>query len=140
MDRNALSLVEQQPLLGGKASLAMPELPGIASIDREDIGQVARLMDLILLEKLSQGHALHKIATTLDTGELIEAVCAQIAGEPGETPVSELIEAWKSWPEPDFSRPALTPSHCCSLGRYVAGVVADIMATRLEQALARQEG
>jgi hypothetical protein len=79
------------------------------------------------------------VAKTLDVGELIAAVCEQLRGEPGNTPLSDLIAAWLQMPQFDWQRPLITPLQADAVGRYVAGVVSVVIAQAIAQALARED-
>jgi hypothetical protein len=79
------------------------------------------------------------VAQRLDVGELITAVCEQLQGESGDTPLSHLVETWLAWPQWDWQHPLLSPSMCESLGRYVAGTAALVVEQAIEMALARED-
>jgi hypothetical protein len=79
------------------------------------------------------------VAKRLDAGELIAVVCDQIRGEAGDTPLATLVEDWLAYPQWDWQRPLLTPMQAESVGRYVAGVAAGVIAQAMEAALARED-
>jgi hypothetical protein len=79
------------------------------------------------------------VAQRLDVGELIATVCAQLQGESGNTPLSALLEEWRAWPQFDWAHPLVRPSTCEALGRYVAGVAAQVVEHAIAQALARED-
>jgi hypothetical protein len=79
------------------------------------------------------------VAKRLDAGELISAVCDQLAGESGDTPLATLIEDWLACPQWDWQHPLITPMQAESVGRYVAGVAAAVVAQAIAQALARED-
>jgi hypothetical protein len=87
-------------------------------------------------EKLWQHYC--AVAQRLDVGELITAVCHELRGEPGHTPLSALIEEWLAWPQFDWQHPLIRPSTCESLGRWLAGLVAEVLQRAIETALARE--
>jgi hypothetical protein len=78
-----------------------------------------------------------RIARSLDVGELITAICNQLRGESGDTPLSALLEDWLQLPQWDWQHPLITPMQAESVGRYVAGVAAEVVAQAITQALAR---
>jgi hypothetical protein len=80
-----------------------------------------------------------RVAKTVDVGELLAGVCAQLRGEPGDTPLSALVDDWLAWPQFDWQHPLLTPQQAESVGRYVAGVVALVVAQAIGRALARED-
>jgi hypothetical protein len=75
----------------------------------------------------------------LDVGELIAAICEQIRSESGDTPLAQLIEDWRRWPQFDWQRPLITPMQAESVGRWLAGIAAQVMAHAIAQALARED-
>jgi hypothetical protein len=79
------------------------------------------------------------VAKRLDVGELITAVCTQLRGESGDTPLSDLLETWVQMPQWDWQHPLVAPSTCESLGRYVAGVAAAVVEQAIAQALQRTQ-
>jgi hypothetical protein len=79
------------------------------------------------------------VAQRLDVGALITAVCEQLRGEPGETPLSALLEDWKALPQWDWQHPLITPMQAERVGRYVAGVAAAVVEQAIAQALARED-
>jgi hypothetical protein len=79
------------------------------------------------------------VAKRLDVGELLAAVCEQLRGEPGPTPLSTLVEEWLAWPQFDWAHPLVTPATCERLGRYVAGVAALVVERAIATALSRED-
>jgi hypothetical protein len=79
------------------------------------------------------------VAQRLDVGELITAVCDQLRGESGDTPLAQLLEEWRAWPQFDWQHPLITPMQAESVGRYVAGLAAQVVAQAITQALARED-
>jgi hypothetical protein len=75
-------------------------------------------------------------AKTLDVGELHNAVCEALRGEPGDTP---LLDEWLSFPQWDWDHPLITPMQAERVGRYVAGVAAEVVGRAIAQAFARAE-
>jgi hypothetical protein len=80
-----------------------------------------------------------RVAKTVDVGELLAAVCAQLRGEPGPTPLSTLVEDWLALPQWDWQHPLVTPATCERLGRYVAGVCAQVVERAIAVALSRED-
>jgi hypothetical protein len=80
-----------------------------------------------------------RVAKGLDAGDLIAAVCDQLRGEPGDTPLSDLIETWLQMPQWDWQHPLVAPSTCERVGRYVAGVAATVVEQAIAAALARAQ-
>jgi len=79
------------------------------------------------------------VAKTLDVGELVTAVCEQLRGEPGDTALSDLIEEWLHTPQWDWQHPLITPMQAERVGRFVAGVRAQVVERAIAQALARED-
>jgi hypothetical protein len=77
------------------------------------------------------------VAQQLDVGEVITAICDQLRGESGDTPLSDLIETWVQMPQWDWQHPLIRPSTCESLGRYLAGLAAQVIEQAITQALQR---
>ena len=80
-----------------------------------------------------------RVAQTLDAGELLSTVCDQLRGEPGPTPLATLVDDWLALPQWDFEHPLITPMQAESVGRYVAGVAAQVIAQAIATALARED-
>jgi hypothetical protein len=80
-----------------------------------------------------------QIARSLDAGELMAAVCDRMRGESGDTPLAALIEEWLTWPQFDWAHPLVPPSRCEALGKYIAGVAAQVVEQAIERALARAD-
>jgi len=79
------------------------------------------------------------VAKRLDVGALIAAVCDQVHDESGDTPLAQLLEEWLAWPQFDWQHPLVAPSVCERLGRYVAGVAAQVVEQAIAQALQRAQ-
>jgi hypothetical protein len=79
------------------------------------------------------------VAKTLDAGDVLATLCEQLRGEPGPTPLAALIDDWLAEPQWDWQHPLITPMQAESVGRYVAGVVAEVLARAIAVALAREE-
>jgi hypothetical protein len=79
------------------------------------------------------------IAKRLDAGELLASICESIRQEPGPTPLATLVEDWLALPQWDFEQPLITPMQAESVGRYVAGVGAQVIAQAIAMALARED-
>jgi hypothetical protein len=77
------------------------------------------------------------VAQRLDVGALIAAVCDQLRGESGETPLAQLLEEWRAWPQFDWQHPLVRPSTCEALGRWLAGLAAQVIEQAITQALQR---
>jgi hypothetical protein len=77
------------------------------------------------------------VAQRLDVGALIAAVCDQVRGESAETPLAQLLEEWRAWPQFDWQHPLVRPSTCEALGRWLAGLAAQVIEQAITQALQR---
>lgn len=79
------------------------------------------------------------VAKRLDVGELLIAISDQLRGESGDTPLAALLEEWLAWPQFDWAHPLITPMQAESVGRYVTGVVAEVLQQAIATALARED-
>jgi hypothetical protein len=77
------------------------------------------------------------VAKRLDAGEIINLIGDEIMGEPGETPISALVDAYLAHPEPDWDRPLLSAYHAESIGRYVGAIAAKIVEREIGRAVDR---
>jgi hypothetical protein len=80
-----------------------------------------------------------RVAQSLDTGDVLATLCAQLRGEPGPTPLATLVEDWLALPQWDWQHPLITPLQAESVGRYVAGVAAQVIAQAIAVALSRED-
>jgi len=79
------------------------------------------------------------VARQLDVGEVIAAVCQDIAGEPGETPLSTFIDTQLALPQYDPWHPLVTPTECERLGRWLAGLVCAQIHRHVGVAMSRED-
>jgi hypothetical protein len=80
-----------------------------------------------------------RVAKRLDAGELIASICTYIRKESGDTPLATLVEDWLALPQWDFEHPLITPMQAESVGRYVAGIAALVVAQAIATALAGED-
>jgi hypothetical protein len=80
-----------------------------------------------------------RVAQHLDVGELLTTLCVRLGGEPGDTPLSTLLEGWLAWPQWDWQHPLITPMQAESVGRYIAGIAAAVVEQAITQALQRAQ-
>jgi hypothetical protein len=79
------------------------------------------------------------VARRLDAGDIINLITDEISGEPGETPISALVEGWLASPEPDWDRPLLSAYHAESIGKYIGAIAAKIVEREIDRAVHRSD-
>jgi hypothetical protein len=87
-------------------------------------------------DELDYQRLLH-VASQLDLGDVLAVIGEAISGENLDTPLSDLLEEWTRFPEPDWQRPVVSGSTKERIGDYVVRLAATIMARHLYRAKER---
>jgi hypothetical protein len=119
---------------GADVSWTVPDVPDSVWDDGEG-GQEEDDQQLQEEDRLWQGYC--HMAAGLDEEQIHADVCAQLHDDP-QSPIRPSIEEFKAMPQFDWQHPLIRPSQAEVVGRYVLGLLAEVMHESIGAAMARE--